>query len=479
MLQSVMLWQKLNRLLSIERIEVALRQRANWFISRLMGMTPTEMVESRAVRDVAGSLFLRVASTLLQIGLAILVARMLPLESFGLYALVMSWVLVLVVPSMVGTTQFVQREIAVARSRAQWERVKGLFRWSTYTVSAISFLVFVAASGWIFIRMPSGNSDRYAFWVGFISIPGLALMQLWQAQLRGWGSVLAGQIPTAIIRPLMFCVLLLVMGVMFANLEMTASLVLAVHLTAVLLALGMTVFLKLRHVHIPRGTRSVAEPWNWFRLSFRFTLLGGLVIINSRIGILMVGDMLGKADTGLLMVAVKGSDLLLVGLMAANIALSPRMASFYHAGDIKKLQQMITRTYRIVALITIPVVLLFVFFGDFFLSIFGQAYVAAWPALIILSFAQLISVLGGPVGGMLNMAGQERLTMMGIAVSVFVNVIANAVLIPVMGINGAALATTLSILTATLLLTFLCYKRLGIWTPVLGGRVSTASRRSG
>lgn len=428
------------------------------------------MVESRAIRDVAGSLFLRVASTLLQVGLAILVARILPLESFGLYALVMSWVLVLVVPAMVGTTQFVQREIAVARSREQWERVKGLFRWSTHTVSAVSFLIFMAASAWILIRIPSGNSDRYAFWIGFMSIPGLALMQLWQAQLRAWGSVLAGQIPTAIIRPLIFCLLLLVMGIVFANIETTASLVLVVHLTAVLIALGMTVFLKLRHVHIPRSTQPVAEPWKWFRLSSRFTLLGGLAIINSRIGILMVGDMLGKADTGLFMVAVKGADLLLVGLMAANIALSPRMASFYDAGKIEKLQQMITRTYRIVALITIPVVLLFVFLGDFFLSIFGSDYVAAWPALIILSFAQLLSVLGGPVGGMLNMAGQERLTMTGIAISVLVNVAANAVLIPIMGINGAALATVLSIFTATLLLTFLCYKRLGIWTPVLGVR---------
>jgi len=455
-----------------------LKKRTNWFISRLIGMTSAEMMNSRAVRDVTGSLFLRVTSTLLQIGLAILVARILPLESFGLYALVMSWAMVLVVPSMVGTTQFIQREISVARSKKQWERLKGLIKWSTHTVLIVSFFSSIAACSWIFVKIPSGNSDRYAFAIGFMLIPVLAMMQLWQAQLRGWGNVLAGQVGTAIIKPLLFCVLLPAAYLLFTKEEITASLILAVHLVAAFIALGVTAFLKFRHIQILHGTEPRTEPWKWFRLSSRFTVLSALIIINNRIGILMVGDMLGKADTGLFTVAAKGAGLLTVGLMAANLALAPRMAAFFHGGEIKKLQQMITRTYRIVALITVPVVLLFVFFGDFFLSIFGPAYVVAWPALIILSLAQLVSVLGGPVGGMLNMAGQERLTMIGIAISLFVNVVANAVLIPAMGINGAALSTALSIFVAALLLSFLCYRRLGIWTPVFGaGKCGTSRGR--
>jgi len=182
----------------------------------------------------------------------------------------------------------------------------------------------------------------------------------------------------------------------------------------------------------------------------------------------MVGSIAGKSDAGLFTVAVKGADLLVVGLAAANMALSPRMAAFYHEKKLAKLRQMIARAYRVVALITIPVVLLFVFFGNYFLSIFGPAYVAAWPTLIILSLAQLVNVFSGPVGAMLNMAGQEKVTMAGVAVSLVVTVVANVVLIPIMGINGAALGTALGMITWNLLLVFLCYRRVGIWTPVIG-----------
>ena len=109
-------------------------------------MSAGEAMESRAAQDVAGSLFLNVTGRLLQIGLAILMARILPLKEFGLFTLVMSWVMVLIVPSMVGAQPFLQREIAVAKSREQWARVKSLLRWSTLTTFHASCIVIVAAA---------------------------------------------------------------------------------------------------------------------------------------------------------------------------------------------------------------------------------------------------------------------------------------------------------------------------------------------
>ena len=88
-------------------------------LNRFLGMDTGELVQSRAARDVIGSLILHVTGRLLQIGLAVLLARILSLKEFGLFTLTMSWVLVLVVPSMVGTDQFTQRELAVAKTRKE------------------------------------------------------------------------------------------------------------------------------------------------------------------------------------------------------------------------------------------------------------------------------------------------------------------------------------------------------------------------
>ena len=445
-----------------------MKKKADRFILQLTGMTPSEVVESRAARDVAGSLLMHVTGRLLQIGLAILLARILSLKEFGLFTLVMSWVVVLVVPSLVGTRQFVQREMAVVKTQEQWARVKSLLRWSTLTVIVVSLLIFIVTVCWVFISMPSNNPDRSAFLIGFILIPLTVLLHLWQAQLRGWGAILAGQFPGVIIQRLSFGLLLLAVVALFTSVSMNASVALVMQSVATVLALGVTAFLKFRYLRVPPAARSKPETWKWLRLSSRFTLLSGLVILNSQIGILMVGAMLGKADTGLFSVAVKGADLLTVGFAAASLALAPRMAAFYHEHQHEKLQLMITRTYRVVALVTLPVFLLFIFVGNIFLSIFGAEFVKAWPALIILSFGQFLNVLSGPMGTMLSMAGHERVTALGVAVSVVVTIAASIVLIPLMGINGAALGTLLGMITWNFLLAVLCYRRLGIWTPVLG-----------
>jgi len=431
-------------------------------------MSAGEAMESRAAQDVAGSLFLNITGRLLQIGLAILLARILPLKEFGLFTLVMSWVMVLVVPSMVGTRQFLQREIAVAKSREQWARVKSLMRWSTRTTLGVSCIVIVVASCWVLISIPSDNPERLVFLIGFILVPMTVLLQLWQAHLRGWGAILAGQIPGTVVQRLLFGILLLAGLAFFASVGMNATIALVLQSVATVCALGVTALLKFRYLQVPRAERSKPETWTWLRLSSRFTLLSGLVMLNSQIGILMVGAMLGKADTGIFAVAVKGADLLTVAFSAASMALAPRMAAFYSDSKHEKLQLMLTRAYRVVSLVTFPVFLLFVFAGNLFLNIFGPAFTVAWPALIILSLGQFFSVLSGPTGTMLSMAGHERVTAVGVAVSVVVTVVANIVLIPLMGINGAALSAFLGMITWNLLLVFLCYKRLGIWTPVLG-----------
>jgi len=435
---------------------------------RLIGMSAGEAMQNRAARDVAGSLLLQITGRLLQIGLAILLARLLPLKEFGLFTLVMSWVLVLVVPSMLGTRQFVQREIAVAKARKQWPRVKGLIRWSTVTVLLVSFLISTAAVCWVFFRTSAHYSDKFTFIIGFLLLPLLALLRLWQAQLRGWGAIIAGQIPEIIIQRLLFAVFLLAGAALFASVEWSAVAALMMQGAAITVALLVTAFLKFRYLRIPSAASPEFQIRKWIRLSSRFTLLAALSVLSSQVGILIVGAMLGKADTGLFSVAVKGADLLTVAFLAATTALGPRMAAFYSENRHGKLQLMLSRAYRIVALLTFPVFLAFVFGGAFFLKIFGSSFEAALPALIILSFGKFFSVLSGPNGTMLNMAGQERVTVTAVAVSVILTAVASVFLIPLIGINGAAIASALGVVTWNLMLVFFCYTRLGIWTPVLG-----------
>lgn len=445
----------------------------------LFSMDLDEILGSRAVREVFGSLLLRIGNRILQIVVSIMVARLLPLNEFGLFSIVISTVMVFQAFSIFGTPQFVQREIAIATSQQMWDRIKSLMRWSSLIVTLVSIAILLTLYAWECLGGLMLPENKNAFAVGILIIPTMAFLQLWQAQLRGYGSIIAGQIPETLVKPVLF-ILFVFVAISTASFPRSATFVLALQLIATICSLGLVVYLK----HLKMGFLKVckverASHRNWLWSSSRFALLSGLAIFNNQIGILMVGVMSGKADAGVFTVAVKGANLLVVALMAANIALSPRMAKFYNGQRYDKLQKMITRGYRAVALVTLPVFLLFVFGGKILLSIFGPAFVIAWPSLVILSFGQYLFIIAGPVGTMLSMAGHERVTAFGVAVSVVVIVGLGLILIPTMGVLGAAIATATGMVTWNVLLVALCYKRLGIWTPAIGiGFVRTMWKRN-
>jgi len=437
-------------------------------MTHLFGMNIDEVLDSQAAREILGSLSLRIGNRILQIVVSIMVARLLPLNEFGLFSIVISAVMVFQAFSTFGTPQFVQREIAIATSQQLWDRIKSLMRWSSLIVTLVCIAILLALYVWECLGGLMLPENKNAFAVGFLIIPTMAFLQLWQAQLRGYGSIIAGQISETLVKPGLF-ILFVFVAISTTNFPRSAIFVLVLQLIATIFSLGLVVYLK----YLKMGFLKVckverASHLNWLWSSSRFALLSGLAILNNQIGILMVGAISGKADAGVFTVAVKGANLLVVALTAANIALAPRMAKFYNEQCYDKLQKMITRGYRAVALVTLPVFLLFVFAGKIFLSIFGPAFVIAWPALVILSFGQYLFILAGPMGTMLSMAGHERITALGMAISVLVTIGTGFLLIPLMGINGAAFATVLGMMFWNVLLAYLCYKRLGIWTPVLG-----------
>jgi len=73
-----------------------------------------------------------------------------------------------------------------------------------------------------------------------------------------------------------------------------------------------------------------------------------------------------------------------------------------------------------------------------------------------------VNSAAGSVGMLLNMTRYERDTAKGLAVSAILNVVLNLLLIPLLGIIGAAIATAVSLITWKVLLWWVVRWRLGI-----------------
>jgi len=182
----------------------------------------------------------------------------------------------------------------------------------------------------------------------------------------------------------------------------------------------------------------------------------------------MVGAMLGPEAAGIFDVAIKGAALVSFALMAVNMPLAPAVAELYAKGEKKLLQRLVTKSARVALLGSLPVAFGMILFGREVLSIFGRDFIEGSTVLAILSAGQLINVAMGSVALLLNMTGYEEDTAKGIGIAALVNVVLNAFLIPLWGINGAATASAISMAAWNILLAWWVYKKIGIYSTALG-----------
>jgi O-antigen/teichoic acid export membrane protein len=128
-------------------------------------------------------------------------------------------------------------------------------------------------------------------------------------------------------------------------------------------------------------------------------------------------------------------------LVAVNSIAAPKFATLHARGEQRALNNLATNAARLTALLALPPSLVFLIVPEFVLGIFGEQFRVGASSLAILGAGQFVSVAIGSVGYLLIMTGREKAER-NIAISfAALNVILNFVLIPMLGIEGAAIST--------------------------------------
>jgi|TARA_B100000959_G_scaffold46534_1_gene47359 O-antigen/teichoic acid export membrane protein len=157
-------------------------------------------------------------------------------------------------------------------------------------------------------------------------------------------------------------------------------------------------------------------------------------------------------------VAVKLATVTALALMSVNIVVAPKIAEIYSTNDFEKLNKLINDSARIIFIISIPVLIILFVFSDFMLGLFGENYVLAREALLLLLGGQLFSSFCGPGAVYLNMTGKQKKLNIILIAGLGINVILNLVLIPAYAIEGAAAATLISMIFWNSLIVAVIYK---------------------
>jgi O-antigen/teichoic acid export membrane protein len=179
---------------------------------------------------------------------------------------------------------------------------------------------------------------------------------------------------------------------------------------------------------------------------------------------LMLGNMMGSEEVGIYFTAFKLSMFANIALMAINSIASPKFAELYAKKDFDGLKKVAHQSSKMIFLATLPLVLVFFVFPEFLLGLFGEEFKVGVKAFVFLSFGKLISSLSGSVGNILQMTGKQVIFMNVLFVGAIVNVLLNFFLIPKFGINGAALASMISLTMWNLIMVYFVKREFGFYT---------------
>lgn len=420
-------------------------------------------------------LFVRAANIFTGIGLAIVLARGLGAESYGRYIFVLTLVYILSLPILMGLPTLLMRQVAIYRGRSDWPLLIGIFRWSLFFISATLCGIAFIMVGYYYL-WPNASvifADMSGIYLlAFLLAGVLGLMQIFSAMLRGFEKVFWGSLPDGFIRPillfsLVFCISFFI--------DLSPALVMGFHVIAAFSALIWAMIMVGRYClnEQPDHMKSPPEIQGkvWLSSLWPLSVIAGAAIINRKLDLLMLGVLSSEINVGIYSVGLQIASITLIGQTIVNAIIGPKIARMYANGDKRELQHLITYACRLSSFAAISCLIFILPFGLVLIeSVFGSGFVLSYNVVLITCTGFVFSAMMGPIALVLNMTGHERITARVVVFSAFVNAILNGILIPMYGVNGAAIATLITVILIQSFLSYYAYTKTGLRTDVLAGK---------
>tara|TARA_B100000029_G_scaffold512082_1_gene607818 strand:- start:629 stop:1828 length:1200 start_codon:yes stop_codon:yes gene_type:complete len=383
--------------------------------------------------------------------------------NFGYYYFIITMISILVIFSKYGYDLLLIRFIPKYFAQNNLNELKGiLIHTNTRSIKNSIFLVLIFML-FIFLLnqiIPVKNISFY--FIGILLLPMLTFLQINQAKLNGFGRITHSQLPERIILPVSIIIFAFIFTEIFEYKLMTEN-ILFIHLFALVITfLVSRIFLSPVLKNFTNISASNSQFNDWESISLQLIIIATGAMILTNIDVLMIGLILDKELSGIYGIATRISIIIAFGLFAINTVIAPQISRLFSENKIKDLKALLLITSRFNLFISSIFLLIILFFHNQLLNIFGPEYVIAGVALIILCIGQIINVTTGSVGALMTMTGLESITTKIILFSILLNVVLNFFFILSFGINGAAIATAITIACSNILMLYFTYKEIRI-----------------
>ena len=378
--------------------------------------------------------------------LQILLARLMGPKSYGDYTVIITTVNLLLVLSMFGFDSAILRFLPSSLEKGDEASAVGFIKFANRVMTVLVIACAVGIFIFLLSKSRSFNRDfsEGLFWA-MILLPFLAYTTFSAAVLRALRRIRLSLLPAYFLFPVMMGIMSWIYYRGENKLTADAAMVLNLGVSAIICFYINRKAKKALRESVG-DTQANYTRRAWISVSSVLFLTTAMDLLLKQSDILMVGYFLNNMKAGFYAVAAKLATLSALGLAVADYVVMPRIAGMFESRQYSKLQKMIRNASFQILSISLPVIIGLAIFGKMILGFFGLPYKDSYVALLILLIGQLVNSATGMVGGLMMMTGHQRKFFLFYAGAIALQFLLNVLLIKPLGINGAAIATSTSMI---------------------------------
>jgi O-antigen/teichoic acid export membrane protein len=397
-----------------------------------------------------------------------LLARWIGSHEFGLY--VYAWTLVIIAGDLVpsGFAFASQRIIPELRHAGDLQALRGFLLASrAYAFLAGTLVALVAAA---FVLSFPDHFREQGVWVlvfAASALPPQALANVQDGVARTFNQTNMALVPGFIVRPLLiilFMAALHLTGLASSAVSVTA----AASVSTWIIALGQ-MFVLDRHIRgvIPAGARALGDFRRWLGVALGIVTSWACLTLFTYTDMLVLNQFSTPDKVAVYYATVKTLALTSFVTFAIAAVVGHRFVSLHVAGDREGLNRMVGFAVKWTFWPSLAITLAMLAVGKPVLSLFGKDFTVGYQLLFILSAGMMARASVGPAERILNMLGEERACAL-VYVGAFVATLTFClVLVPLYGLYGAAVGSSLGMFVEAASLWWAVRRRLGLNAFVL------------
>ena len=425
--------------------------------------------EASLTGRLAGMIFIiRAVSAALAYLSQILLARWMGGSDYGIYVYVWTWVLLLGSMMDFGISASAQKVIPEYRTRGEHALLRGFLSGSRRITFAMSAVVSGMLAGVVKLLAPWIEPGAIVpLLVGCITLPAFVVANTQDGIARSHDWMRLGLMPQFIVRQSL--IIGITAGMFALGFDLGATAAMGASAAAVWIAMiGQMVVLNRRlGAHVESGPKAY-DIVGWLSVSLPILMVEGFYLLLSYTDVLVLQQFRSSQEVGVYFAVVKTLALVSFIHYAMSATTAHRFAEYHALGDGPRLSAYVAHAIKLTFWPSLAATILLLAFGKPLLWMFGPQFVVGYDIMFIAAIGLVARAAVGPVERLLNMLGHQYICALAYAAAFVMNVVLCVLMVPRFGGNGAAAATSISLVFETVLLFWIVRRRLGLHMLAFG-----------